>query len=101
MGLFSSESATHFPPAEGRRHDGTDVSFPDDLPADATLVVVLFRDELDPLADQWARLGDRLAETYGDRVATLELADRVKVRILRDRIQGRWADSERLRPRCG
>lgn len=72
MGLFSSEPASHFPPAEGRRLDGTDVSLPDDLPADATLVVVLFRDELDPLADQWARLGDRLAETYGERVATLE-----------------------------
>jgi hypothetical protein len=73
MGLFSrSEPATHFPPAQGRRLDGTDVAFPDDLPADATLLVVLFRDDLDPLADQWARLGARLADAHGERVAVVE-----------------------------
>jgi hypothetical protein len=73
MGLFSrSKSASHFPAVQGRRLDGTDVTFPDDLTADATLLVVLFRDDLDPLADQWARLGDRLAEAYEGRVAVLE-----------------------------
>lgn len=74
MGLFSrSESLTHFPVVKGRRLDGTDVTFPRDLPADATLLVVSFRDDLDPLADQWARLGDRLAEPHGGRVAVLEV----------------------------
>lgn len=74
MGLFSrSKPLSHFPVVKGARLDGTDVSFPQDLPADATLLVVAFRDDLDPLADQWARLGDRLQSVYGDRVATLEL----------------------------
>ena len=74
MGLFSrSEPLTHFPPVSGARLDGTDVSFPEDLPADATLLVVSFRDDLDPLADQWARLGNRLVAVHGERVATLEL----------------------------
>ncbi len=74
MGLFSrSEPLSHFPVVKGARLDGTDVTFPADLPADATLLVVAFRDDLDPLADQWARLGDRLAEAHGDRFATLEL----------------------------
>ncbi len=29
-----------------------------------------------------------------DRVVTLEVADKVKVRLLRDRIAGRWVESE-------
>lgn len=75
MGLFSrSESASHFPDALGKRLDtGAEVHLPADLPADATLLVVSFRDDLDPLSDQWARLGDRLCETHGDRVVTWEL----------------------------
>ncbi len=74
MGLFSrSEPLSHFPVVKGARLDGTDVTFPADLPADATLLIVAFRDDLDPVADQWARLGDRLIETHGDRVAVLEL----------------------------
>lgn len=74
MGLFSrSEPLTHFPTVKGARLDGTDVTFPADLPADATLLIVAFRDDLDPLSDQWARLGDRLADVHGARVATLEL----------------------------
>ena len=74
MGLFSrSKSLSHFPVVKGARLDGTDVTFPADLPADATLLVVVFRDDLDPLADQWARLGKRLVDEHGDRVATLEL----------------------------
>lgn len=73
MGLFSrSEPASHFPRVRGKRLDDTDVRFPQDLPADATLLVVSFRDDLDPLADQWARLGDRLADVHGDRIATVE-----------------------------
>lgn len=72
MGFFSSDPVTHFPLVEGRRLDGTDVRFPQDLPADATLAVVLFQDALDPLADQWARLGDRLGGVYGDRFAVIE-----------------------------
>ena len=72
MGLFSRDDATHFPLVSGRRLDGTDVRFPQDLPADATLLIVLFDDALDPLADQWARLGDRLVEAHGDRFAVVE-----------------------------
>ena len=75
MGLFSrSEPATHFPEAVARRlGSGDEVRLPDDLPADATLLVVSFRDDLDPLADQWARLGDRLVDAHGDRVGVWEL----------------------------
>jgi hypothetical protein len=72
MGLFSKDPATHFPLVKGRRLDGTDVQFPQDLPTDATLLVVLFQDALDPLADQWARLGDRLREAHGERFAVIE-----------------------------
>ena len=74
MGLFSSsDPATHFPEVQGVELDGTAVAFPDDLPAEANLLIVAFRDALDPLADQWARLGDRLRETHGDRLAVREL----------------------------
>ena len=73
MGLFSKDPATHFPLVKGRRlGDDADVRFPQDLPADATLVIVLFQDALDPLADQWARLGDRIREAHGDRFAVVE-----------------------------
>lgn len=85
MGLFSKAAATHFPLVKGRRFDGTDVRFPQDLPADATLLVLLFDDGLDPLADQWARLGDRLVERHGDRFAVLELpASGKKMKLLGD-----------------
>lgn len=86
MGLFSrSEPATHFPEVDGRRIDGTDVALPADLPAHATLVVVAFRDDLDPLADQWAALGERLAARHPGRVAVLEtpVVDR-KLKLLGD-----------------
>ena len=75
MGLFSrSAPATHFPDAVGQRlSTGDEVRFPDDLPADATLLVVAFRDDLDPLSDQWARLGDRLIDAHGDRMGVWEL----------------------------
>lgn len=86
MGLFSrSEPATHFPEVDGRRIDGTDVALPADLPADATLLVVAFRDDLDPVADQWAALGERLAARHDGRVAVLEtpVVDR-KMKLLGD-----------------
>lgn len=73
MGLFSrSKPAAYFPRVRGKTLDDTDVAYPDDLPADATLLVVSFRDDMDPLADQWARLGDRIADVHGGRVATVE-----------------------------
>ena len=74
MGLFNrSTPATHFPEVRGVRLDDTPVTFPDDLPADATLLIVSFRDAQDALSDQWARLGERLQSIYGSRFATLEL----------------------------
>ena len=75
MGLFTrSEPVSHFPPAVGKHlGTGAEVRFPDDLPADATLLVVAFRDDLDPLSDQWARLGDRLVDAHGDRMGVWEL----------------------------
>ena len=73
MGLFSSEPPSHFPVVQGRRLDGADVEFPRDLPADATLLIVSFRDELDPLSDQWARLGDRIADGHDGRLAIVEV----------------------------
>ena len=72
MGLFSSDPATHFPLVTGRTLDGDDVRFPQDLPADATLLIVYFQDDLDPLADQWARLGERMAEPLDGRLAVVE-----------------------------
>ena len=73
MGLFSSEPPSHFPVVEGKRLDDAEVRFPHDLPADATLLIVAFQDDMDPLSDQWARLGDRIAEAHGDRFAVLEV----------------------------
>lgn len=75
MGLFStSDPVTHFPEVSGRRlSSGDEVHIPADLPADATLLVISFRDDMDPLSDQWARLGDRLIGTHGDRVGVWEL----------------------------
>lgn len=72
MGLFSSAPATHFPAAAGRTLDGDDIRFPQDLPADATLVIVSFQDDLDPLSDQWARLGDRIGTGLDGRFAVVE-----------------------------
>jgi hypothetical protein len=73
MGWFSRDAPTHFPPVEGVRLDGTEVALPADLPADATVLVVSFRDDLDALADQWARLVERLAAEHDGRVAVWEL----------------------------
>jgi len=73
MGLFSSAPASHFPVVKGRRLDDTKVRFPHDLPADATLLIVSFLDDLDPLADQWARLGERMVPDHDGRFAVLEV----------------------------
>lgn len=72
MGLFSSDPVTHFPVTKGRRLTGDDVRLPHDLPADATLLIVSFQDALDPLSDQWARLGDRLAAAHEGRFVVWE-----------------------------
>ena len=72
MGLFSSAAASHVPVVSGRRLDGSDVRLPHDLPADATLLIVSFRDDLDAVSDQWARLGERIREHHGDRFAVWE-----------------------------
>ena len=72
MSLFSSSSEpVTFPETRGARLDGTELTLPDDLPAPLTLVIVGFRDHLDPIADQWARLGNRMAEGRED-LAILE-----------------------------
>ena len=74
MGLFSSDKATHFPVVDGRRLGGdAEVRLPHDLPADATLLIVAFQDALDPLSDQWARLGERIGQAHGDRFAVWEV----------------------------
>ena len=73
MGLFSSDPLSHFPVVSGKRLGGDDVRFPHDLPADATLLILSFMDDRDPLSDQWARLGERIAEQHPDRFRVLEV----------------------------
>ena len=73
MGLFSSDPVSHFPVVNGKRLDGTDVRFPHDLPSDATLLILSFMDDRDPLSDQWARLGERIAEQHPERFSVLEV----------------------------
>ncbi|MEM0963002.1 MAG: hypothetical protein AAGK21_10765 [Bacteroidota bacterium] len=72
MGLFSKEPTSYFPVSTGRRMDHSTFRIPHDLPADATLLIVAFQDSLDPLSDQWARLGSRLADAHDGRFAVLE-----------------------------
>ncbi len=61
MALFSRTPATHVPPVAGVRMDGTPFALPD-AGVPATLAVVSFDDDAAPLAGQWMRLGQRLAE---------------------------------------
>lgn len=83
MGLFSSTPLTHFPVVKGKRLDGTDVQFPHDLPSDATLLVLSFMDDRDPLSDQWARLGERIMEQHPDRFSVLEVpVVNIKLKLL-------------------
>ena len=72
MAWFSRSAPTHFPEVQGTRPDGTRVAIPADLPADATVLVVSFRDDLDAVSDQWARLAERIAAGYDGRVAVWE-----------------------------
>lgn len=72
--FWSKRSApTHFPEVRGTRLDGTPVAIPADLPADATVLVVSFRGDLDPVSDQWARLVERIAPLHEGRVAVWEV----------------------------
>ena len=73
MALFPSAPATHVPPAEGVRLDGTPLALPSGLTDAATLVVVTFRDDAAPLSGQWARLGERLAAAHAG-LGVLELS---------------------------
>ena len=61
-----------FPEVRAVTLDGDERTLPADLPAPLTLVVVLFKDDLDPLADQWARLGHDLEARYPGTVAVVE-----------------------------
>ena len=84
MALFSTPPATHIPPVEGVRLDGTAFGLPAGLGAAATLVVVSFEDAAAPLAGQWLRLGERLAEaTPGLDVLDLVVLS-PRVRLLGD-----------------
>ncbi|MEM1054074.1 MAG: hypothetical protein AAGI52_01005 [Bacteroidota bacterium] len=73
MPLFGSKKLPEvFPEVRATDLDGQDLIFPPDLPAEITLIVVSFRDDLDPLADQWARLGHSIEEQYPERFAVIE-----------------------------
>ena len=73
MSLFGSSAPPEtFPEVRATDLDGRDLTLPADLPAPLALVIVLFQDELDPLADQWARLGDEIAAQYPGRMAVVE-----------------------------
>ena len=73
MPLFGSDDLPEtFPDVRATDLDGNDLTLPADLPAELALVVVSFRDEMDPLADQWARLGHSIEERHPDRFAVLE-----------------------------
>lgn len=73
MPLFGSRSLPEsFPETRATDLDGGDLTLPTDLPAEFALVIVLFRDEMDPLADQWARLGHSIEERHPERFAVVE-----------------------------
>ena len=64
MSLFGSSSLPDvFPEVRATDLDGTELTLPADLPAPVVLIIVSFQDDLDPLADQWARLGHRSRPT--------------------------------------
>ncbi|HEX9950307.1 MAG TPA: hypothetical protein VGB53_00930 [Rubricoccaceae bacterium] len=69
MDFFSTAPATHFPPVQGVRMDGTPLALPD--AAGAAFVVVSFEDDAAPLAGQWQRLGVRLAESVAGAPLTV------------------------------
>ena len=73
MSLFGSDELPEtFPDVRATDLNGDDLTLPADLPAELALVIVSFRDEMDPLADQWARLGHSIEERHPGRFAVLE-----------------------------
>ena len=73
MNLFGSSSLPDvFPEVRAADLDGTELTLPADLPAPVVLIIVSFQDELDPLADQWARLGHQIETHFPDRFAVIE-----------------------------
>ncbi|OZC03110.1 hypothetical protein [Rubricoccus marinus] len=73
MALFGSSSPPEtFPEVRATDLDGKELTLPADLPAPLALVIVLFQDDLDPLADQWARLGDEIAAQHAGQMAVVE-----------------------------
>ena len=68
-----ADAPARFPDVSGTALDGTALALPRDLPAAWNLLVVTFRDELDPLSDRWVLLGKRLAEGSEGRLSTFEL----------------------------
>lgn len=74
MSLFRRQQPVEsFPRVSGQLLGGAKFSIPEDLTETATLLVVLFHDSLDPEADQWARLAERLSRTHAGRLGTYEL----------------------------
>ncbi len=73
MSLFGSSSLPEtFPEVRATTLDGKELTFPADLPSPLALVIVLFQDEMDPLADQWARLGLEIAEQHQGLLSIIE-----------------------------
>ena len=62
-----------FPEVTGTTLDGVPLTFPADFHAEWNLLVLTFRDELDPLSDKWVRMAERIAEGASGRLAAYEL----------------------------
>lgn len=73
MPLFGSRSLPEaFPEVRATGLDGAERTLPADLPTELSLVIVLFRDEMDPMADQWARLGHSIETQHPERFSVVE-----------------------------
>jgi len=62
-----------FPDVSGTTLSGTEISIPRDLRSPWSLLVVTFRDDLDPLADKWVMMARRLATGTGGQLQIYEL----------------------------
>jgi hypothetical protein len=71
--LRRSRPPTHFPEVSGATLDGDPMTVPSDLQAEWNLLIVSFRDDLDPLADLWISLARRIAAGTDGRLAAYEL----------------------------
>ena len=71
--MASATLAAAFPEVSGQTLDGTERTLPGDLTAPWTLLIVTFRDDLDPLADKWVMMGRRLAAGSDGRLDVFEL----------------------------